>query len=88
MCPRLPYSILYVPKGPILDYNDGPLRRVVLAELENIARQEKAIFVKIDPDVVKSAGVEAERPSPIGSRFSKELAQRGWRSSARTNPVP
>ena len=80
--PRSPYSILYVPKGPILNYNDGPLRRVVLAELENIARQEKAIFIKIDPDVVKSWGVEEERPSPIGSKFSKELAQRGWRSSA------
>jgi lipid II:glycine glycyltransferase (peptidoglycan interpeptide bridge formation enzyme) len=80
--PRLPYSVLYVPKGPILDYNDGPLRRVVLAELENVARQENAIFVKIDPDVVKSWGVEAERPSPIGRLFTQELAQRGWRPSA------
>ncbi len=79
--PRLPYSVLYVPKGPSLDYNDGALRRVVLAELENIARQENAIFVKIDPDVVKSWGLEEERLSPIGSKFSKEMAKRGWRYS-------
>lgn len=79
--PRLPFSILYVPKGPILNYNDGPLRRVVLAELENIARHERAIFVKIDPDVVRSWSLEKERPSPIGSNFMQELRQRGWRFS-------
>ncbi len=77
--PRLPFSILYVPKGPALDYNDAALRRVVLAELEAIARREKAIFIKIDPDVVKSWGLEPERPSPIGAKFLTELKQRGWR---------
>ncbi|VAW43458.1 hypothetical protein MNBD_CHLOROFLEXI01-300, partial [hydrothermal vent metagenome] len=54
--PRTPYCILYVPKGPALNYKDGALRRVVLSELENIARQERAIFIKIDPEVVKSWG--------------------------------
>ncbi|HEX6385783.1 MAG TPA: peptidoglycan bridge formation glycyltransferase FemA/FemB family protein [Anaerolineae bacterium] len=80
--PRLPFSILYVPKGPILNYNDGPLRRVVLAELEKIAHYERAIFVKIDPDVVRSWGLEKERPSPLGSKFMQELQQRGWRFSS------
>lgn len=80
--PRLPFSILYVPKGPLLNYNDGALRRVVLAELEKIARYERAIFIKIDPDVVRSWGLEKERPSPIGSKFTAELKQRGWRFSA------
>lgn len=79
--PRLPYSILYVPKGPLLDYKVAALRRVVLAELEEIARQEKAIFIKIDPEVVKSWGLEPERPSPIGSKFLQELKDRGWRFS-------
>jgi lipid II:glycine glycyltransferase (peptidoglycan interpeptide bridge formation enzyme) len=79
--PRLPFCILYVPKGPALDYNDAALRRVVLAELENIAAREKAIFIKIDPDVVKSWGLEPERPSPIGSKFVTELKRRGWRFS-------
>jgi peptidoglycan pentaglycine glycine transferase (the first glycine) len=79
--PWLPYSILYVPKGPILDYQDAALRRVVLAELEQIARQERAVFVKIDPDVVHSWGLERERPSPTGRKFQQELEQRGWRYS-------
>ncbi len=79
--PRLPFSILYVPKGPILDYNDGSLRRVMLTELEKLAQKERAIFIKIDPDVVKSWGVEEERPSPVGSKFVTELKQNGWHYS-------
>jgi lipid II:glycine glycyltransferase (peptidoglycan interpeptide bridge formation enzyme) len=47
-----------------------------------LARRQRAIFVKIDPDVVKSWGLEPERPSPIGTRFVSELKQRGWRFSA------
>lgn len=79
--PKSPFSILYVPKGPVLDYNDGALRRVALAQLEQIARLEKAIFVKIDPDVVRSWGLEDERRSPIGAKFVTELQGRGWRFS-------
>lgn len=79
--PRTPFSILYVPKGPILNYNDKALRQTVLQELEKIARQQRAIFIKIDPEVVKSWGEEAERPSPTGSQLIKDLRQRGWRFS-------
>lgn len=80
--PRTPFCLLYVPRGPILDYNDRALRQQVLAQLEKIARRERAIFVKIDPEVVKAWGEAGERPSPIGGRFVQELRQRGWRFSA------
>jgi peptidoglycan pentaglycine glycine transferase (the first glycine) len=80
--PRLPFSILYVPRGPVLDYRDGPLRRVVLSELEALARREKAIFLKIDPEVVRSWGEGGERPSPTGAKVVAELEGRGWRFSA------
>ena len=79
--PRLPFSILYVPKGPILDYGDGALRRVALAQLEQIARLENAIFVKIDPDVVSGWGSDEQRLSPTGAKFVQELEYRGWRYS-------
>ncbi len=79
--PRTPFSILYVQKGPIFNYNDSQLRHMVLAELEKLARRERAIFIKIDPEVVKSWDLEPERPSPIGSQFVKELQQRRWRFS-------
>lgn len=80
--PRTPFCILYVPRGPILDYNDRALRQQVLAQLEKVARRERAIFLKIDPEVVQAWGEEEERPSPIGGRFIQELTRRGWRFSS------
>ena len=79
--PYTPFCVLYVPKGPALDYNDGPLRRTVLGELERLAKVERALFVKIDPEVVVSWGLEYERKSPIGAKFTQELTERGWRYS-------
>lgn len=79
--PRTPFCILYVPKGPLLNYNDPTLRQQILSELEKVARTHRAIFIKIDPDVVKSWGLEPERPSPIGRRFVQELKERGWHYS-------
>ncbi len=49
--PWLGLGILYVPKGPALDYSDVTLVEAVLAGLEATARRERAIFVKIDPDL-------------------------------------
>lgn len=79
--PKSPFSILYVPKGPLLDYKNPALRRVVLFELESIARQENAIFIKIDPDVVSEWGLDEDRRSPTGVKFTEELTSRGWRYS-------
>jgi peptidoglycan pentaglycine glycine transferase (the first glycine) len=85
---RLPYSVLYVPKGPAFDYNDRALRRQVLQELEKLAKSENAILIKIDPEVVRYWGQEQERPSPLGARFSEELQQRGWRYSTEQIQFP
>ncbi len=78
----LPYTILYVPKGPVLNYTDGALRLRVLAALEKLAKQEKAILIKIDPEVVRYWGVKKDRASPTGAQLVKELKDRGWRYSA------
>jgi peptidoglycan pentaglycine glycine transferase (the first glycine) len=49
--PRFPLRVMYVPKGPLLDYGDSQLLSHVLASLEELARAQRAIFIKIDPDV-------------------------------------
>jgi peptidoglycan pentaglycine glycine transferase (the first glycine) len=69
--PRGPWGVMYVPKGPALDHSDVELVVAVLSELEHLARERRAIFVKIDPDVM------ADR-SDVG----KILQKRGWRASA------
>ncbi len=46
-----PFSILYVPKGPCLDWSNAELAATVLADLEALAHRERAIFIKIDPEI-------------------------------------
>lgn len=65
-----PFSILYVPKGPLLDYDDPHLLDAVLGKLERIAREQHAVFVKIDPDV------PADHEAAVAV-----LHRRGWRPS-------
>ncbi len=46
-----------------------------------MAKRERAIFIKIDPEVVKNWGIDDENPASVGTEFTKELLQRGWRFS-------
>lgn len=79
--PRLPLALLYAPKGPVLDFDNVSLRQQVWRELETLARQERAIALKIDPDVVCAWGVDGV-VAPAGAALAQELQQRGWRFSA------
>lgn len=76
--PFTPFSILYAPKGPLLDYQNPALRQRVLAQLEQLARQEKALLIKIDPDVPQATGFEPAEIDPIGTTLVSELQARGW----------
>ncbi len=46
-----PLSILYAPRGPLLDWGDAALTTRVLGDLKTLARRERAIFIKIDPEL-------------------------------------
>lgn len=70
---RLPARVLYAPKGPlVLPFLET--WEMVLAEMEDEARRQKAVFVKIDPDV--------EANSDLGKGLIDCLQRRGWRFSA------
>lgn len=76
--------ILYCPKGPNLDWADAPLRKRVLDDLQRLARQHGAIFLKLDPDVVLGTGIpgaDDDITEPNGEAVRADLAQRGWRFS-------
>lgn len=78
-------SVLYAPKGPLLDWNDLPLRTRVLDDLQRFARQQGAIFLKLDPDVVLGTGVpgmETEITEPGGEAVRADFSRRGWRFSS------
>jgi lipid II:glycine glycyltransferase (peptidoglycan interpeptide bridge formation enzyme) len=74
-------SILYAPKGPLLDWHDQPLVECVLSDLKQIAREENAIFIKIDPDIIYATGLpgtEDEKSIPEGIRLQDSLKSSGW----------
>ncbi len=77
-------SILYVPKGPLLDWGSAALRGRILDDLQAFARKQAAIFMKIDPEVVTGTGLpggEGDAPEVNGLAVQSELEQRGWLAS-------
>ncbi len=81
--PRL--RIIYAPKGPMLDWDDAPLRRQVLDDLQRLAKGLGAIFIKIDPDVLLGSGVPGDpnaHETILGRAVQADLAARGWVESA------
>lgn len=68
-------SILYAPKGPLLDWSDESLRNRVFDDLQSFAKRQGAIFLKIDPDIVLGRGVESGNSDQV---ISSEMKRRGW----------
>lgn len=71
---HFPVRVAYVPKGPLLARQDPDLLCRVLADLEAIARDEGALFLKIDPDIAAD--------TPWGAQATALLQRRGWRFSS------
>lgn len=77
-------GILYVPRGPLLDWTNAPLRRQVLDDLQEHARRESAIFIKIDPFIVQEGSLPGEKSPASGSSAEEiisDLKSRGWQPS-------
>jgi lipid II:glycine glycyltransferase (peptidoglycan interpeptide bridge formation enzyme) len=80
-----PLRVMYVSKGPALDYADSALRAQVLDALQDFARRRRAVWLKIDPDVIAATGVPGDpddAPDPRGQALTDALRARGWRFSA------
>jgi len=74
---RLPWCVLYVPKGPA--FADAESLAEALAWLERRARSQRAIWVKVDGDPATPAG-EGEAGHVL-RQCRALLAARGWRYS-------
>jgi lipid II:glycine glycyltransferase (peptidoglycan interpeptide bridge formation enzyme) len=78
-------SILYAPKGPLLDWTNESLRNRVLDDLQTLAKKKAAIFSKIDPDIVLGMGIPKGEDDAIdngGQAVISDLKRRGWRYSS------
>ncbi len=79
---RLPLRMLYVPKGPLLNWGDARLATQVLADLEALARQREALVLKIDPDVFYPGDALPCCGQPHAAAAESLLESRGWRFSS------
>jgi lipid II:glycine glycyltransferase (peptidoglycan interpeptide bridge formation enzyme) len=73
--------VMYVPKGPLLDWSNAALRRRILDDLTSIARKSGAIFIKIDPNLQVGRGIPGEpgsREDVTGLEVLSDLKERGW----------
>ncbi len=80
-----PLKIMYAPKGPVFADDHSQDWEHVIDQLAEIARRERAIWLKIDPDVPVASGIpgeEDDQPEPRGQALLEHLAVRGWRFSA------
>lgn len=48
----LGYCYLYAPRGYVIDFKDFELLKTFTEEIKKYAKKRKAIFVKIDPDII------------------------------------
>ncbi len=82
---RLPLSgkrlkILYVPKGPLLNWKGG-IADKVFADLQAYARQIGAVYIKCDPDLILARGIDGQAdhfPEPAGEALLQGLIGQGW----------
>lgn len=80
----LKMGVMYVPRGPMLDWSEHQLAEQVLDDLQRFARQKNAIFLKIDPDLPLGVGLpdsENDVPNPVGLAIRDSLQDRGWHFS-------
>jgi peptidoglycan pentaglycine glycine transferase (the first glycine) len=49
--PFTPLTFLYSPKGPVWDYKDDETLCALIVKTKEIAREEKAIFMRVDPNI-------------------------------------
>ncbi len=76
--------VLYVPRGPLVDWHDPEWSRRVISDLQTLSRKQGAIFIKMDPELILGTGLpgsETDQPDPLGLRVLSEMQAAGWRLS-------
>lgn len=76
-----PLKVMYISKGPALDYTDVDLFREIITALEAHAKKQRAIWLKIDPDVILATGLpdsDDDTLNMTGHTITERLKKRGW----------
>ena len=77
------FSMLYTPRGPLVDWGDPAAVSIVLDGLHDLAAARRAIFVKMDPEIITGRDdLQAPQPPELAvTRALEEIQRRGWHVS-------
>jgi lipid II:glycine glycyltransferase (peptidoglycan interpeptide bridge formation enzyme) len=76
-------KILYCPKGPLLDWSN-PIRTQVLQDLQQYTQDQRAIYLKMDPELVIAKGFEeaaSYEPDLRAANIVRRIEKSGWEIS-------
>ncbi len=59
----LKQNFLYIPRGPIMDYENESLVAFFFRELKKLAKKEHSLFIRFDPNVIINSFKMGERPN-------------------------
>ena len=48
------FTLFYIPRGPIMDYNNLPLMKAYFKELVNLGKKHRCLYIKFDPSILKN----------------------------------
>ncbi len=68
-------SVAYVPKGPVVDWSDTNLVETLLKAMRHATRRRRAIYLKIEPNLLYSPETEARLCQDFNFRLSTETVQ-------------
>jgi peptidoglycan pentaglycine glycine transferase (the first glycine) len=76
--------VMYAPKAPVFVRYDASLFTQVLDLLENEAKRRRALWLKIDPEIIRATGEpdsDDDEVNEAGMAFEGVLKRRGWQFS-------
>jgi peptidoglycan pentaglycine glycine transferase (the first glycine) len=76
-------AIAYIPKGPVVDWQDRPVADELMRTLRRATRQHRALYLKIEPNEMTAPGLETLLAERYGFESSPETIQP--RSTIRVN---
>lgn len=77
-------AVAYIPRGPMLDWSNEPLRAQVFADIKAFAKKQGCLFLKIDPELRMGTGVPGRVDAwddPLGEQILTEMKTSGWHFS-------
>lgn len=85
----LGFTMFYIPRGPIMDYDNVGLVEYVLTVLKAFAKEKKAIFIKFDPAILLNMERKGEQiyNSELGPKTIELLKVLGCRWGGATEEM-